>query len=271
MESNSYQGMPMKGGGQAYKEACTALKSQLVKGRIFNDSQGRQLTILDVPKDKKPIEVEVTNKSSKPYEKHGKAKIHMWQPSTKKPCTIMVSMFAGADYVFVKTVMEKFIKLFIDAIISNPDDDPLKKYKVETQEKTVLVELSEKCDECGQVCKGNRGLRIHIGRMHGANKTNEDKKIKFDNDDNLTLKDKALKEPINQSQYHQNNNKSSVRKVVKNVSAQCSECDLKISAKDGKELILKTIKHKAECSMKPIVIDSKKDCEIIPSSPTQKE
>ena len=64
-ESHIYQGMTMKGGGVAYKEACTALKTELIKGKVFKDSQGRQLSILEVPNDKTPMIVEVTTKSNK--------------------------------------------------------------------------------------------------------------------------------------------------------------------------------------------------------------
>ena len=55
---------------EAYKEACTEFRKNLVKGRQFKDSQNRQITILDVPKQKnRAIEVEVTTLSNKPNEK----------------------------------------------------------------------------------------------------------------------------------------------------------------------------------------------------------
>ena len=38
-EEDVCQGMRMKGNGSVYKEACTALKTNLTKGRIFKDSQ----------------------------------------------------------------------------------------------------------------------------------------------------------------------------------------------------------------------------------------
>ena len=260
----------MKGGGESYKEACTMLKAEFVKGRIFNDSHGRQLTILEVPKDKKPIEVEVTTKSSKPNEKRGKAKVHMWQPSKKKPCTIMVSMYTGSDYVFVKTVMEKFIKPFMDAIISEPDEDPIRKFRVKSKDNSVKVELSDKCDECGQLCKGKRGVGIHMGRMHGGNKSNVDKKRKYDHTNDLVPCVEDNKDTVNESRVSTPLNKSSVKEIIKDVSAQCFDCDLKISATNGKELILKTIKHKSECSMKQTANDAQKDSEIIPSPPRKK-
>ena len=129
-EVHEYHGMRMKGGGEAYKEAYSALKNQLVKGRIFKDSQGRKLTILEVPMSKKPMEVEVITFSKKSNEKRGKAKIHMWEPSKKKPCTIMVSRHSGSQFVFVKTVMEKFIKPFMDSLITDPQERILSQYSI---------------------------------------------------------------------------------------------------------------------------------------------
>ena len=51
----------------AYKDACTALKTQFVKGKLFKDLHGRQLKIIEVPRNK-PIEVEVTTLSKKTNE-----------------------------------------------------------------------------------------------------------------------------------------------------------------------------------------------------------
>ena len=188
-DSPGCQGMTMKGEGPAYKDACTALKSQLVKGRVFADAQGRQLNILEVPKGNKPIEVEVTTLSKKPNTKRGKAKIHMWQPKQKKPCTIMVSLYTKSNYTFVQTVMNKFIKPFIDALISEPDEDPLSQYRVKLQDKTVGKEnvttkpetqiQEEKCQECDTVWKSKRGLRIHVAKMHRDNKLSEERKRNF--------------------------------------------------------------------------------------------
>ena len=86
----------------------------------------------------------------------------MWQPTKKKPCTIMVSIYSGFDYVFVKTVMEKFIKPFMDALISEPDEDPLGPFSLkvphkiqQTETVKVQIETKEKCNACGLMCKGN--------------------------------------------------------------------------------------------------------------------
>ena len=65
-------------------------------------------------KGNKPIKVEATTLSNKPNTKRGKVKIHMWQPRQIKQCIIMVSLYTGSNYVFVKTVLNKFIyKYFI--------------------------------------------------------------------------------------------------------------------------------------------------------------
>ena len=90
------------------------------------------MKIIEAPRNK-PIEVEVTTLSKKPNEKKGKAKVHMWQPNKKKDCTIMVSLHSGSQFIFVKAVMEKFIKIFINALISEPDEDPLSQFRVKTQ------------------------------------------------------------------------------------------------------------------------------------------
>ena len=62
----------MVGQSKSYKEACTELRAQFVKGATFKDYQNRQMKILDIPKGKnKAIEVEVTTLSNKPNEKRG--------------------------------------------------------------------------------------------------------------------------------------------------------------------------------------------------------
>ena len=123
--------MRMHGNSKAYRDAQMALKIQLVKGAVFKDSKGRTLMILDVPKFKnQAITVEVTTLSTKQSEKRGKAKITMYEPTKKKKTTVLVNLFSGLQYVFVKTVMEDFIKPFIDSLISEPDEDPMKQYRV---------------------------------------------------------------------------------------------------------------------------------------------
>ena len=302
----SYQGMRMKGEGQVYKDACTALKTNLVKDRVFKDSQGRQLTILLVPKGNKPIEVEVTTISKKSKEKRGKAKVHMWEPTKKKPCTIMVSTYSGFDYVFVKTVMEKFIKPFIDALISEPNEDPLGSFSPKMQDKNEVKENISvkvegdpklKCVLCGQMCRGKRGLGIHIGRMHASIKCNDSKKRKFGTDNkkvSFCEVEKHIcdicgvrctsKEILNQhstqcltQRVAVNNsvepnieNKHEDIKVPKSVSKLCSECDLKIEALNGKDLVLETIKHNSVCIMKVVVNAARTNIEPIKSPPRKK-
>ena len=96
----------MTGSSKAYKEACNELRTNLVKGRQFKDSQNRQITILDVPKQKNnAIEVEVTTLSNKPNEKRGKARINMWQPKSKGPTKIVANMPSGSDYLFAKVLL----------------------------------------------------------------------------------------------------------------------------------------------------------------------
>ena len=63
-ETSDYEGMTIKGGSMAYKDACTALKTQFVKGKVFKDLHGRQLKIIEVSRNK-PREVEVTTLSKK--------------------------------------------------------------------------------------------------------------------------------------------------------------------------------------------------------------
>ena len=278
-DSPGYQGMTMKGEGPAYKDACTALKSQLVKGKVFKDAQGRQLTILEVPKGNKPIEVEVTTMSKKPNAKRGKAKIHMWKPRQKKPCTIMVTLYTGSNYIFVQTVMNKFVKPFIDALISEPDEDPLSQYRVKVQDKTVGKEnvtsksenqiKEEKCEQCDTMCKGKRGLGIHAGKMHSdirilvedrKRKYGEDKDLIHIVDSNTPQVDEAS-EPIKESE---------VKEDYKEIKKLCSDCDIEIKAGNGKDLILETINHQSVCAMRPVIKKAPVTIELVSSPPHKK-
>ena len=130
-EDKPYQGFKMQGISQAYKDAHTALRTKLVKGAVFTDSKGSTLTILNVPKVKnQAIVVEVTTLNEKKNEEIGKAKLTMYEPTPKKKATLTVSMFSGFPYSIAKTVMEEFIKPFIDSLISDPNEDPMRKYMV---------------------------------------------------------------------------------------------------------------------------------------------
>ena len=98
----------------------------------------------------------------------------------------MVSLYTKSNYIFVQTVMNKFIKPFIDALISEPDEYPLSQYHVRLQDKTVGKEnvttkpenqlQEEKGQECDTVWKSKRGLRIHVAKMHRDNKMSEERK-----------------------------------------------------------------------------------------------
>ena len=56
-DSPGCQGMTMKGEEPAFKDACTSLKSELVKGRVFADAQGRQLSIAQYSSVQFPKEI----------------------------------------------------------------------------------------------------------------------------------------------------------------------------------------------------------------------
>ena len=174
-EDMGYQGIRMTGSSRTYKNACTELRSQFVKGGKFSDLQGRVMTILDIPKGKnKAIEVEVTTLSKKPSEIRGKAKINMYEPKVKGKTKIMVNISAGSEYIFAQTVMMMFLKPFMDSIISEPDENPMSQCKIKYQNKT-LENTTLGCEECGQTFKNLKGLNIHIGKMYGDKQFNESK------------------------------------------------------------------------------------------------
>ena len=137
-EDMGYQGIRMTGSSRTYKNACTELRSQFVKGIKFSDLQGRVITILDIPKGKnKTIEVELTTLSKKPSEIRGKAKHKHVQTQSKGKTKSMVNIFAGSEYIFAQTVMMMFLKPFMDSIISEPVEDPMSQYKINSQNKTL--------------------------------------------------------------------------------------------------------------------------------------
>ena len=49
----------------------------------------------------------------------------------------MVNMSACSEYIFAQTVMMMFLKPFMDSIISEPVEDPMSQYKINSQNKTL--------------------------------------------------------------------------------------------------------------------------------------
>ena len=101
----------MKGKNITFKDACIAVKSKLTKGKVIKDDKGRQINILNEKGDGS-LEVEVQTLSKRSNEKRGLARLHMYKPNKlrKKDCSILISRSSGHDIVFVKTLLEKFVK-----------------------------------------------------------------------------------------------------------------------------------------------------------------
>ena len=99
------------------------VKNHLKKEKIYKDNEGRQLKILEAPNGPGPIDMEVTMLNKKPSDKRGNAKLIIHKPNIKRGATIQASLFAGSSFVFVKTLMHKFIKPFLDSLISDPDEN----------------------------------------------------------------------------------------------------------------------------------------------------
>ena len=171
-------GINMKGKSIDFQDSCIALKHHLKKGKIFKDNEGRQLKILEAPNGPGPIDVEVTTLSNKPSEKRGNAKLILHKPNLKKGATIQASLFAGSSFIFVKTLMHKFVKPFIDSLISEPDENPMDQYEVKPKNKTfgkakVTFENDSQCILCEKSFPTNHGLSIHIGKVHAEDKVSK--------------------------------------------------------------------------------------------------
>ena len=177
-------GITMKGKGLQFQDACIALKQLMVKGRTFKDNNGRILTILDAPRGTAPIDVEVTTLSKKPSEKRGKAKLIIHKPNMKRDATLHAGLYSGSNFVFVKELMEMFVKPFIDSLISDESEDPMNQYRVKSEEnnsdnKTIPIK-EEKCNDCDKTFPTSRGLSIHVGRVHKNNDPTVKRKRKED-------------------------------------------------------------------------------------------
>ena len=169
----------MKSKSLEFKEASTILKSKLQKGRVFQDKKGRQIKVLN-DLGNGELEVEVQTLSKKQNEKRGQAKLHMYRlsESRKKICSILITKSKGFDIVFVKVLMEMFLKLMMDYIIQKPGKDPMIQYTQNPQEKTMgrnnvtikdeVEDGKVQCTECGKLCINVKGLIIHKGKVHAT-------------------------------------------------------------------------------------------------------
>ena len=108
------------------------LKSKLTKGKVLKDEKGRELKVLNILDDGS-LEIEVKTLSKSKDEKRGQARLKMYCPN-KKGCSIQVTRSAGYSIVFVKALVEKFIQ----PIMNDPNEDPMKLYKIKTQEKLLV-------------------------------------------------------------------------------------------------------------------------------------
>ena len=113
----------------------------------------------------------------------------MYRPNKarKKDCSIQVTRKSGHSIVFVKTLVEMFIKPIIDTIINDPDKDPINRFTINAHNKTMgkkkgnqETEIRPKkavCDYCEKKFFDSKGLSIHIGRVHKENKVLNDPPI----------------------------------------------------------------------------------------------
>ena len=173
-------GIIMKGRSQTFKDANIVLKSKLTKGMVLTDKKGRELKVLNILEDDS-MEVEVRTLSKASNEKRGQVRLKMYRPnrSRKKDCSIQVTRSSGYSIVFVKTLVEMFLKPIIDSIINEPSVDPLDRYTVKPPNKKVGKDRCDvkheenenkaQCEYCDKLFVNVKGLRIHIGKMHTAN------------------------------------------------------------------------------------------------------
>ena len=175
-----HTGIMMKGRNQAFKDANIILKSKLTKGMVLTDEKGRELKILNILDDDS-MEVEVRTLSKKSNEKRGQVRLKMYRPnpSRKKDYSIQVTRSSGYSFVFVKTLVEMFLKPIIDSLINEPSGDPLECYIVKPQNRKVGKDDNNMkkenkdnkayCEYCDKMFYNNKGLKIHKGRMHNEN------------------------------------------------------------------------------------------------------
>ena len=110
----------------------------------------------------------------------------MYKPNKnrKKECCILISRSAGHDIVFVKTLMEMFLKPMMDSVLNSPEIDPIDSFTTKPQDKTVgkenvtvkqePKEENVKCEHCYRIFMNNIGLSIHIGKMHKEKRKRSD-------------------------------------------------------------------------------------------------
>ena len=181
-------GIIMKGKSQAFKDANTKLKAKLIKGTMLKDNKGREIKVLSILEDD-AMEVEVKTLSKKPDEKRGIVRLKMYRPNKarKKDCSIQVTRKSGFSIVFVKTIVEMFIKPIIDTIINDPDKDPTNSFTTNGHNKTMGKKIGNtepevrpkkaNCDFCDKMFYDTKGLSIHIGRIHKEEKVRNDPPI----------------------------------------------------------------------------------------------
>ena len=233
-----------------------------------------------------PINVEVITLSSKPNENRGKATLMIHKPNIKKGATIQASLYTGSQFVLVKVLMEKFVKTFIDSLMSEPDENALGQFKMKSQAKKcgkddVNVPPCEevKCETCEKYFPSNLGLRVHIGKMHKdenilpskrkrteevINEENKMKRIKLKvgkDNKNMCAEYGTTFSYLNSYNWHikkchkrkqefteVKENTTNISKKV--ISKSCPDCDVMIEAQNFKTLLENMQIHNDVCKVK---------------------
>ena len=192
----------------------------------------------------------------------------------KKGATIQASLYSGSSFVFVKVLMEMFVKTFIESLISEPDEDPMDQYRVKPKEKYTGKDNSnskeEKCGECDRTFPTSHGLNIHIGKAHKKNdsivkrKRNEEiiedekvtKRIKLKEMvaetiecDNCCLTFRYKKSydwHLKKCTEQRKENITKTDKII-NIYKSCPGCDYVVEAIDFTSLLEHMQKHNSSC------------------------
>ena len=244
--------------GYSYKgrkpllKALEGLKAMMVKGFVGEVNEV-DIQVLDrrIVGAELAIDIQCTENKNR-----GKAVLKLYGPSTKKQNVIMATRYKGSDIEYVIMLAEKVVEPLIIRFLN---EDKVDENKGSDKNESI------KCNFCEKTAKTTAGLKGHMTKMHGNNKTrksynSDDVGVTKDNDEARKIINLLLDDIVNNTEEASETNGKESKRYQNN----CDKCDFTANTNKRYEAIQLIKKHKVEdCVNRTIRLSNKcSNCEF---------
>ena len=158
----SKTGVTFKGKDDGYFKAHSIIMELIKKKGDRFSINGIEIAIADNPFNK-PVSIELKPKVGLT----GKVNLKVYAKNGGGGATMMITKPRGGDMVHVKDLAFKVIKYLLDNVISGDiDKDDIELMRKKSVSKSEKKECENKCNVCKKKFKTNKGLKLHMTRVH---------------------------------------------------------------------------------------------------------